>query len=185
LTTDGENDAAAISPNGDLLLARSGGGGTTENIWLRGGDGTVRKVTNGQFDTAPDFSPDGSAWIYSDYPSRSIMICAAKGTACRVLRRDEILPAWPRFSPDASKVAYVRFGAAASQLVVFSIADGKERLLGSTHWQCPPVCASPNNVSTFEGSAGGYAWVEKDVETALRTGRRVQVTDNQNAVNDQ
>jgi hypothetical protein len=111
-------------------------------------------------------------------------MCAAKGTECRVLRRDETLPAWPRFSPDASKVAYVRFGGAASQLVVFSIADGKERLLGSTHWQCPPVWSSPSNVWAFEGSARGYAWVEKDVETALRTGRRVQVTENQNSIND-
>ena len=57
--------------------------------------------------------------------------------------------------------------------------------MGGTHWQCPPVWSSPNNVWAFEGSAGGYAWVEKEIETGLRTGRRVQVSDHQSAVNDQ
>jgi hypothetical protein len=37
----------------------------------------------------------------------------------------------------------------------------------------------------FEGSAGGFGWVEKDVDTGLRTGRRVQVKDDQSAVSDE
>jgi hypothetical protein len=37
----------------------------------------------------------------------------------------------------------------------------------------------------FEGSAGGFAWVEKEVATGLRTGRRVQVVNDQSAVNDE
>jgi Tol biopolymer transport system component len=65
LTTDGDNDAAAISPTGDLLLARPGPE-STENIWLRSSGGTLRKLTNGQYDTAPDFSPDGHSWVYAD-----------------------------------------------------------------------------------------------------------------------
>jgi hypothetical protein len=112
------------------------------------------------------------------------MICTTGTDRCRVLRRDEILPTWPRFSPDGSKVAYVRNGT-VSQLMAFSVSDGKEWQLGATHWQCPPVWSSPNNVWAFEGSAGGYAWVEKELETGLRTGRRVQVTDSQSAVNDE
>ena len=57
--------------------------------------------------------------------------------------------------------------------------------MGNTHWQCPPVWSSPSNVWTFEGSTSGYFWVEKDLETGLRTGRRVQVTHQQSAVNDE
>jgi hypothetical protein len=183
LTTDGENDAAAISTKGELLLAKAGRN-SIENIWLRTTDGALRKVTSGQFDTSPDFSPDGGSWIYSDYPGRNIMICGTATDQCRVLRHDDVLPTWPRFSPDGSKVAYVRMGP-VSQMVAFSVSDGKEWHLGGTHWQCPPVWSSPNNVWTFEGSGGGYAWVEKEIETGLRTGRRAQVGDSQSAVADQ
>jgi protein kinase-like protein/WD40 repeat protein len=183
LTSDGENDAAAISAKGELLLAK-GGPESTENIWSRTSDGALRKLTNGQFDSSPDFSPDGRTWVYVDYPRKSIMICITGTDQCRVLRRDEMLPTWPRFSPDGSKVAYVREGA-VSQLIAFSISDGKEWPIGHTHWQCPPVWSSPNNVWVFEGSAGRYAWVEKEIETALRTGRRLQVTENQSAVSDE
>ena len=56
--------------------------------------------------------------------------------------------------------------------------------MGGTHWQCPPVWSSANNVWTFEGSARGYAWVEKVIETGLRTGRRVPMTAKQSAVSD-
>jgi serine/threonine-protein kinase len=184
LTTDGDNDAAAISATGELLLARPGPG-STESIWSRSRDGALRKVTSGRHDVFPDFSPDGSKWIYVDYVRRSIMLCATASAQCRVLRRDEMLPTSPRFSPDGSKIAYVRFGA-VSQLMAFSVSDGKEWPMGGTHYQCPPVWSSPERLWSFEGSAaGGYTWVEKEIATGLRTGRRVQVSDNQNAVNDE
>ena len=183
MTTDGDNDGAAIAPNGELLLARPGPG-STENIWSRTPDGALEKRTAGPHDTSPDFSPDGRTWIYSDYLRRSIMICTTGTDRCRVLRHDEVLPTWPRFSPDGSKVAYVRYGV-ASEMVAFSVTDGTQWPLGGTHWQCPPVWSSPDKIWTFEGSAGGYAWVEKEIETGLRTGRRVQVTDGQSAINDQ
>jgi len=57
--------------------------------------------------------------------------------------------------------------------------------MGGTHWQCPPVWSSSKDIWAFEGSAAGYAWVEKEIETGLRTGRKVQVTNNQSAVNDE
>ena len=183
LTTDGNNDAAAISAKGELLLAKPGPG-TTEMIWSQGPDGKARKVTNGPRDTTPEFSPDGNSWIYVDYERRRIMMCTTETGECRVLRRDEMLPIAPRFSPDGSKIAYVRLGA-VSQLMTFSVGDGREWSLGGTHWQCPPVWSSANAVWTFEGSAGGYAWVEKEIETGLRTGRRVHVKDDQSAINDE
>jgi len=183
LTTDGNNDAAAISATGELLLAKSGEG-SSETIWSRTSDGTLRKMTNGPQDTTPEFSPDGSSWLYADYTSRSIMVCTTGTNNCRILRRDEMLPTAPRFSPDGAKVAYIRLGA-VSQAMVFAVSGGKEWPMGGTHWQCPPVWASATKVWIFEGSAGGFGWVEKEVETGLRTGRRIQVKDDQSAVNDE
>jgi hypothetical protein len=182
LTSDEGISAAAISMSGDLLLARRGLG-VTMNIWSQDRAGAKRKLTSGQFDTAPDFSPDGSSWVYADYSRKSIVICTTATNECRILRRDEMLPAWPRFSPDGSKVAYVR-QSAAPRMMAISISDGKERALGNTHWQCPPVWSSPREVWGFEGTAGHYFWVERDIETAARTGRRVEVNDKQDAVND-
>src|SRR5262249_53552419 len=144
LTTDGDNDAAAISRTGLLLLARPGPE-STEDIWSRTSAGAFQRMTNGRFDSTPDFSPDVDSWVYVDYVGSSIMICTTATNQCRVLRRDEILPSWPRFSPDGSKIAYVRNGT-VSQLMVFSVSDGKEWPMGGTHWQCPPVWSSPNKV---------------------------------------
>ena len=57
--------------------------------------------------------------------------------------------------------------------------------MGGTHWQCPPIWSSATKLWVFEGSAAGFGWVEKDIETGLRTGRRVLVKNNQSAVNDE
>jgi hypothetical protein len=183
LTNDGDNDAVAISRDGDLLVARPAVG-VTDTIWSLPKNGVARQLTKGPVDTSPDFSPDGRSWIYVDYSHKSIVLCATGTNECRVLRRDEMLPTWPRYSPDGSKVAYVREGT-VTKLVVFSVSDGREWTLGDTHWQCAPVWSSENHVWAFEGFAGRYAWVEKEVETGLRTGRRVQVAEDQSAVNDE
>ena len=112
------------------------------------------------------------------------MICTTGTNQCRVLRRDEMLPTWPRFSPDGSKVAYVRHNA-VSQLIAFSVSDGKEWPMGGTHWQCPRSGRRQTTSGCSKDLPVGYAWVEKEVETGLRTGRRVQVVDNQSAVSDE
>ena len=100
------------------------------------------------------------------------------------LRRDEMLPTAPRFSPDGSKVAYVRLGA-VSRMVVFSISDGKEWPMGGTHWQCPPVWSSANRGLDVRRICRRLRLGGKEIETGLRTGRRVQVANDQSAVNDE
>ena len=100
------------------------------------------------------------------------MICTAGADQCRVLRRDEMLPAWPRFSPDGSKMAYVKLRNDTPRLMAFSVS-GRTRNGNGRH----ALAVSARLVVVedrlgFEGSAGRYAWVEKEVETGLRTGRR-------------
>ena len=182
LTTDGNNSGASISPKGELLLVRPGPGSGL-SIWWRKSEGVLKQMTTGESDTMPEFSPDGNSWVYVDYVRRTIMLCTTATAQCRAIRRDELLPVWPKFSPDGSKIAYVRMGA-VSQVVAFSISDGREWALGGTHWQCPPVWSSPSDVWTFEGSAGRYAWVEKEMGTGLRTGRRLEMTASQSAASD-
>jgi serine/threonine-protein kinase len=182
LTSDGKNAAAAISASGQLLLAKSEAG-VAINIWSQDPGGVPRKVTSGQFDTTPDFSPDGRSWVYADYPRKSILMCTTASNECRVLLRDEMLPTWPRFSPDGLKIAYVRQGA-VPRLMTISISDGQAKALGNTHWQCPPVWSSAREIWGFEGTSGHYVWVERDVESASRTGRRVEVRTSRDAVDD-
>jgi hypothetical protein len=185
LTTDGNNDGAAISPRGDLLLAKAGAD-ATEHIWSLAPNGTLRRLTNGSIDTSPDFSPDGSSWTYVDYAHRSVMVCTTGAEQCRVLRRDDMIPLAPRFSPDGSKIAYLRLGTdTASHLLALSVADGKEWPMGVADWQCPPVWSSATTVWALEAEAGGYGWVEKEVETGLRTGHRVPIAGERRAVDDQ
>jgi Tol biopolymer transport system component len=182
LTTDGNNVDAAISPTGELLVVKSGAGGAI-GIWSQTRAG-LHQQTHGRADTSPDFSPDGRSWVYADLAAKSLMICATGGEDCRTLLRDDLLPALPRFSPDGSKVAYIRQGG-APRLIVLSIADGKSWSLGDTHWQCPPVWSSATAVWAFEGSARHYRWVEREIEGQRRTGRRIDVNDDQSAVNDE
>jgi serine/threonine-protein kinase len=182
LTSDGGNFAAAISTTGDLLLARSGPAGAV-NIWSRSTDGTLKKLTNGQFDTSPDYSSDGKSWVYVDYPQKSLMLCVTATNECRVLQRDELLPTLPTISPDGTKVAYVR-QLPAPRLIVLSIRDQKDWPMGDTHWKCPPVWSSPTQVWGFEGSPGHYSWAERDIERRQRTGRRIEVANYQSDVND-
>ncbi len=88
LTSDGENTAAAMSTTGDLLTRKTRASGDDEYL-VASPDGTLRSVTDGQFDAAPDFSPDGMSWVYVDYPQKSIMICAvATNGASASTRRD-------------------------------------------------------------------------------------------------
>jgi hypothetical protein len=182
LTSDGQNVDAAISDAGELLVARTGPGPGV-NIWSIGVNGALRRLTSGQFDASPEFSPDGKTWVYVDYREKSIMLCGTATGTCRVFKRDEMLPAWPRFSPDGSKLAYVT-QSSGPRLKVVQISSGDEWQVGETYWQCPPVWSSDTNVWGFEGSPGHYLWAERDVEKRVRTGHRIEIKGDQNPEND-
>src|SRR5206468_12165224 len=118
LTSDGQTYSVARSSLGDLLLARNGGDGKS-NVWWQGRDGVAKRLTEGEADAAPDFSPDNQSWVYSDYARKSIMLCSLGKATCRLLRHDELIPTWPRFSPDGEKLAYLT-QVGSTQLTVIS-----------------------------------------------------------------
>jgi serine/threonine-protein kinase len=178
LTFDGQNFSAAISPSGDLLLGKRGVNGKL-SIWWQGRDGATQEVSTGPADVAPQYSPDGRSWLYTDYIRKSIILCSVGTGACHVLVHDEQLPASAQFAPDGKRVAYLT-QLDVPKLMIVSLDSGQVRRLGDAYFQCPPVWSSPESVWTFEGTSGHYFRSEWNATTGLRTGGRVDVTSPEN-----
>lgn len=170
LTIDGESYSAAHFKDVLLVSRRTPDG--TISIWSQERNGSLRQLTPGPQDIGPDISPDGHSWAYADYKRKSIMLCVWGGS-CRTLIRDDMLPAWPRFSPDGRRLAFTTQLNPAR--LHFATMDGHVTQLGATSWQCPPVWTSPTRLWSFEGAGTEHYWSERDVETEARTGRRKKV----------
>jgi serine/threonine-protein kinase len=173
LTSDGQNFSAAQSPSGDLLLSKQASDGSF-SIWRQDKNELLERVTSGPNDVMPDFSSDGRSWVYVDYLNKSIRLCKGTSSDCRVLTRDDMLPAWPRFSPDGDSIAYVT-QIGTPRLMVVSIRDGQAQPIGPMHCQCAPIWASSTAIWSFEGPAGHRHWIERRTSTGETTGRRIDV----------
>jgi hypothetical protein len=169
LTSDGNTYTAARSRAGDLLLGRKDSAGSS--IWWQGLDGVSRKVTQGVADVAPDVSPDLRTWAYADYVRKTIMLCSIRGNECRVLRQDELLPTWPRFSPDGARLAYVT-QLGSTQLTIISATDGHYQASWDARYECPPAWSSATTLWSLEILSGRRVWIERDI-SGRRTGKRV------------
>jgi serine/threonine protein kinase len=174
LTSDGENYSAAISLTGDLLLSKRSDDGRF-SIWSQGRNGALKKLTAGPTDVEPEFSKDGRSWVYADYAQKSIMLCSTASVTCRTLRRDEMWPAAPRFSPDGQRVAYLTQGG-ATRLTVVSVDDGQVQQSWDAYPQCSPVWSSSTTIWSFEALAGHYFWAERNTTTGERTGHRLEIS---------
>jgi serine/threonine protein kinase len=173
LTTDGENYTAAVSKQGVLLVSKRAEDGSV-SIWRQTQTGNLKRMTEGALDVAPDFSPDGRRWVYTDYARKSVILCSLENDACSVLRRDELLPAAARFSRDGQRVAYVT-QTAVGRLTVVSLKDGSYRQLGDATFMCPPIWSSASSVWSVEGTPGHYVRTEWNADRGERTGRRIPV----------
>lgn len=178
LSDDGETYSAAISRDGDLLLGKRDDDGK-RTIWWQGRDGSLRQRTKGPFDVRPDVAPDGRAWAYVDYARKNLMFCPNPDPPCRVLRTDDHLPTWPRFSPDGSTLAYVT-QVGVQRVMAIALKDGDVRQIGPGLSQCPPIWSTSNTLWSFEGSPKNYAWTERRIDTGRPTGRRIELGDTMN-----
>ena len=171
LTSDGQINSVARSLSGDLLLGKRELGRSA--IWWQGRDGTSRKLTNGDSDVAPDFAPDGRSWVYADYARKNLVLCSVGGGTCRVLRNDDLLPSWPKFSPDGQKVAYAT-QVGSTQVMIVSAKDGHYLVSWNAFPLCPPIWSSSATVWSLEISDGRYVWFERDL-SGKKTGKRYEM----------
>jgi hypothetical protein len=182
LTRDGQNFSVSMFPNGDLLLGKADPDGGV-SIWRQDHDGTLARITAGPLDLEPDVSADGSRWIYFDGARQLLMLCVGRSaTSCSVVRKEETLSTWPRFSPDGNKIAYVTM-TGSQRVSLLSLSDGVVKRLGAAFAQCPPLWSSPTKLWTFEGSAKRYFWIEREVETGKATGREIDMGESLNDAN--
>jgi Tol biopolymer transport system component len=118
LVGDRKDTKPAYSADGKIAFSRAGQGGSS--IFVLDSPGTApRRVTNGQSDRAPDFSPDGSKIVFSHGYADIGLVGVGGGTV-------QLLPVpappegsggyvnTPVFSPDGSRIALRRevYGAA-------------------------------------------------------------------------
>jgi hypothetical protein len=171
LTTDSEIGSAALAGPSEILLSKRNADGNI-NIWLSDSAGTMQQVSSGSMDVEPDVAPDGQSWTYADYARKNIMLCGRKSGRCQVFRHDEMLPSWPRFSPDGENIAYLT-AVGSPELFVVSKVSGEIRSSWSALYQCPPVWSSSSTLWTLEVSAGRYVWSERFVHSGRRTGKRI------------
>ncbi len=172
LTFDGENFSAAVSRTGELLVSKRSESGEFA-IWRQPVNGGITRLTDGPNDVDPEFGPDSRTWAYVDYLRKRLVMCSPAG-GCKPLREDEMLPVWPRFSPDGEMIAYVT-ETKAPHLMVVSTRSGTAWQVGPAHWECPPVWSSAATLWALEGSAGRYFWSERDALSGKKTGRRVDL----------
>jgi Tol biopolymer transport system component len=173
LTNDGADYSADRSPSGELLVSRLDSLGSF-SIWLIGPDGSEKKLTRGPRDIGPAFSRDGRSWTYSDYATRSVMLCSVTPGECHVLHKDEVLPIWPRISPDGTSIAYVS-GMGSPKVTIISTADGRVRNSWDGQYQCAPIWSTTTTIWFLEAGAGRYYWSERNADSGEKTGKRVEV----------
>jgi hypothetical protein len=173
LTEDGADYSADLSPSGELLVSRLGPGGAF-SIWRRSPDGSEKRLTSGPRDIGPAFSRDGRFWTYSDYATKSVMLCSGTTGECRVLHKDGVFPMSPRFSPDGTSIAYVG-GMGSPKVTIISATDGRVRNSWDGEYQCAPIWSTTTTIWSLEAGAGRYYWSERNAVSGEKTGRRVEV----------
>ena len=173
LTDDGADYSADLSPSGELLVSRLGAGGAF-SIWQRSPDGSEKRLTSGPRDIGPSFSRDGRFWTYSDYATKSVMLCSSKTGECHVLHKEEVFPQTPRFSPDGTSIAFVS-GMGSPKVTIISATDGRVLNSWDGQYQCAPVWSTATTIWSLEAGAGRYYWSERNAVSGEKTGKRMEV----------
>jgi serine/threonine protein kinase len=168
LTTDGHVYSAAQSITGEFLFSKREDGDRM-SIWVREGNGTDRRLTDGTMDLCPSFSPSGREWTYVDYSKKGVMACAGAGASCRILKTDDSLPLFPVFAPNGSSIAYLT-QLGRTQVRIIDAHTGSDQRAWDAVPVCPPVWSETGTLWTVESNSGRHYWAEHDASTGQRIG---------------
>ncbi|QFZ21391.1 DUF11 domain-containing protein [Saccharothrix syringae] len=151
-----DDDASA---RGDLVVFTSLRDEPTPQVYVRGADGAVRRLTEGQDAGHPQLSPDLRTAVFDS--RGDLWVVGVDGTGPRRLTDTAEDESWPTFSPDGTEVAY-------------SADRGGDREIYRR-----PVAGGPETRVTDEpdGAATEPAWNPRDGRIAytLRVGDVPQV----------
>jgi len=97
---------------------------------------------------------------------------------CSLLLRKEIHadpqgPLWPVPSPNAQTVAYLTW-LNTPRLKVLSLSSGGVRDLGAAIVDCAPIWTDDDHIWVLQSSERRPEWIEIDLKTSRRSGRRQQ-----------
>jgi len=172
LTSDGGNDNVALSAEGRLLVQNRRHADGYVIMLFDPGNTTPVLTTPGPRDVTPAFSERGDDWFYVQSDRQAIVRCGP-GNSCAQIHADPQGPIWPVPSPNGQTVAYLTW-LNTPRLKVLSLSNGAVRDLGAAIVDCPPVWGDDEHVWALQFSERRPEWIEIDLRTSHRSGRRQQ-----------
>jgi hypothetical protein len=147
------NEYPVFHPDGRSVLFSSARGGGTNIFELSLADGTVRTITNGNFDCAPAVTPDGKTLVFnSDTTSLPLFAYDADGSR-RQLTHTLADFEWPVASADGRELFAVARRGGKSEVRAIALDDGSERVL--TEGDTPALDGSEEIVWLSVGDGAG------------------------------
>ena len=127
-------------------------------------------TTPGPRDVTPAFSERGSDWFYVRSDRQAIVHCDT-GNSCTEIHADPQGPLWPVPSPDSQTIAYLTW-LNTPRLKLLSLSNGAVRDLGAAIVDCAPVWTDDEHIWVLQSSERRPEWIEIDLKTSRRSGRR-------------
>lgn len=149
-----------VAANGPIAFHSSDGAGNW-NIYAVDSAGTVTKLTSGNRDYRPDYSPTGSKIAFQSVRDGDTEIYVMKSDGTSVTRlthspNDDARPSW---SPDGKKIAFSSFRDGNAELYVMN-ADGSKpvRITNDSAWDTEPVWSPDGSKLAYTHMPnGGFA----------------------------
>lgn len=97
-----------VSARGNLVVFTSLRDERRPQVYLRGTDSSVRRLTTGRDAGHPQLSPDLRSVVFDsvEYGQRDLWVVGVDGTGARRLTDSPEDETWPTFSPDGTQVAF-------------------------------------------------------------------------------
>jgi hypothetical protein len=170
LTADGNNDNVARSATGRMLIQSRRRSDGYVIMLFEPGSSAPALTTPGPHDVTPVFSEHGRDWFYVRQDRQAIVHCDARNS-CTDVHLDAQGPLWPVPAPNSRRVAYLTW-LNTPRLKLLSLDDGTVRDLGAAIADCAPFWTDDDHLWVLQSSERRPEWIEIDLKTSRRSGRR-------------